>query len=85
MIGPSGSGKSTVLRCISGLEIPEAGKIFINGIEFNENDKDNYQHLMRKMGFVFQHFNLFPHMTVIENLTLAQIHLHFNLFPGKFV
>ena len=73
LIGPSGSGKSTVLRCISGLEIPEAGKIFINGIEFNENDKDNYQHLMRKMGFVFQHFNLFPHMTVIENLTLAQI------------
>ena len=73
LIGPSGSGKSTDLRCISGLEIPEAGKIFINGIEFNENDKDNYQHLMRKMGFVFQHFNLFPHMTVIENLTLAQI------------
>lgn len=73
LIGPSGSGKSTVLRCISGLEVPEKGKIFIDDIEFNENDKNNYNRLMRKMGFVFQHFNLFPHMTVMENLTLAQI------------
>lgn len=73
LIGPSGSGKSTVLRCISGLEIPEKGKIYIDNIEFNENDKENYNQLMRKMGFVFQHFNLFPHMTVMENLTLAQI------------
>lgn len=73
LIGPSGSGKSTVLRCISGLEIPESGKIYIDGIEFNENNKETYQKLMSKMGFVFQHFNLFPHMTVLENLTLAQI------------
>lgn len=73
LIGPSGSGKSTVLRCISGLEVPEQGKIYIDDIEFNENDKVNYDRLMRKMGFVFQHFNLFPHMTVMENLTLAQI------------
>lgn len=73
LIGPSGSGKSTVLRCISGLEIPEKGKIFIDDIEFNENDKENHTKLMRKMGFVFQHFNLFPHMTVLDNLTLAQI------------
>lgn len=73
LIGPSGSGKSTVLRCISGLEIPEQGKIYIDDIEFTENDKDNYNQLLRKMGFVFQHFNLFPHMTVMENLTLAQI------------
>lgn len=73
LIGPSGSGKSTVLRCISGLEVPEKGQIFIDDIEFNENDKMNYNRLMRKMGFVFQHFNLFPHMTVMENLTLAQI------------
>lgn len=73
LIGPSGSGKSTVLRCISGLEIPEQGKIYIDGIEFNENDKVHYKQLRGKMGFVFQHFNLFPHMTVIDNLTLAQI------------
>ena len=73
LIGPSGSGKSTVLRCISGLEIPEQGKIYIDGIEFNENDKVHYKQLRGKMGFVFQHFNLFPHMTVLDNLTLAQI------------
>ncbi|MGN1183255.1 MAG: amino acid ABC transporter ATP-binding protein [Faecalibacillus sp.] len=73
LIGPSGSGKSTVLRCISGLEVPEKGKIIIDGLEFNENNKETYNQLMRKMGFVFQHFNLFPHMTVMENLTLAQI------------
>lgn len=73
LIGPSGSGKSTVLRCISGLEIPEQGKIYIDGIEFNENDKTHYKQLRGKMGFVFQHFNLFPHMTVLDNLTLAQI------------
>lgn len=73
LIGPSGSGKSTVLRCISGLEIPEEGKIYIDGIEFSEADKTHYQLLRGKMGFVFQHFNLFPHMTVMDNLTLAQI------------
>ncbi len=73
LIGPSGSGKSTVLRCISGLEIPEEGKIYIDGIQFTETDKSNYQQLRGKMGFVFQHFNLFPHMTVLDNLTLAQI------------
>ena len=72
LIGPSGSGKSTVLRCIIGLEKPEEGKIFIDGQEFNE-DSENYSQLLRKMGFVFQHFNLFPHKTVLENLTLAQI------------
>lgn len=72
LIGPSGSGKSTVLRCIIGLEKPEEGKIFIDGQEFNE-DSDNYSQLLKKMGFVFQHFNLFPHKTVLENLTLAQI------------
>ena len=72
LIGPSGSGKSTVLRCIIGLEKPEEGKIFIDGQEFNENS-ENYSQLLKKMGFVFQHFNLFPHKTVLENLTLAQI------------
>ena len=72
LIGPSGSGKSTVLRCIIGLVKPEEGKIFIDGQEFNE-DSENYSQLLKKMGFVFQHFNLFPHKTVLENLTLAQI------------
>lgn len=74
LIGPSGSGKSTVLRCIIGLEKPESGKIYIDGQEFDENSP-NYHQLLRKMGFVFQHFNLFPHKTVLENLTLAQIHV----------
>lgn len=72
LIGPSGSGKSTVLRCINGLEIPEEGEIYINDQLFN-NKLNNYKELRSKMGFVFQHFNLFPNMTVIENLTLAPI------------
>ena len=73
LIGPSGSGKSTVLRCINGLEIPESGEIYIDGQLYDKNDKAKYQQLRSKMGVVFQHFNLFPHMTVLENLTLAQI------------
>lgn len=73
LIGPSGSGKSTVLRCINGLEIPEEGAVYIDGILYDEKDKENYAKLRSKMGFVFQHFNLFPNMTVIENLTLAPI------------
>lgn len=73
LIGPSGSGKSTVLRCINGLEKPENGKIYIEGQLYDENDKENYAILKRKMGFVFQHFNLFPNMTVLDNLTLAPI------------
>lgn len=75
LIGPSGSGKSTVLRCINGLEKPESGKIYVNGELFDENDKENYTRLKSKMGFVFQHFNLFPNMTVLENLTLAPINV----------
>jgi ABC-type polar amino acid transport system ATPase subunit len=70
LIGPSGSGKSTVLRCIHGLETPEQGSIYINN-ELLDVNNDNYRALRNKMGFVFQHFNLFPHKTVIENLTLA--------------
>lgn len=73
LIGPSGSGKSTVLRCINGLETPETGEIYINDELYDKNDKVKYQQLRSKMGVVFQHFNLFPHMTVLENLTLAQI------------
>ena len=75
LIGPSGSGKSTVLRCINGLEKPESGKIYVNDELFDENDKENYTRLKSKMGFVFQHFNLFPNMTVLENLTLAPINV----------
>ena len=70
LIGPSGSGKSTVLRCIHGLEVPETGHVYLNG-EVLDPKKSNYQELRNKMGFVFQHFNLFPHMTVLENLTLS--------------
>ena len=70
LIGPSGSGKSTVLRCIHGLELPETGHVYLNG-EVLDPKKSNYQELRNKMGFVFQHFNLFPHMTVLENLTLS--------------
>ena len=72
LIGPSGSGKSTVLRCIHGLEIPEEGNIYLNG-ELMKESNPNYRNERKKMGFVFQHFNLFPHMTVMENLTLAPV------------
>lgn len=73
LIGPSGSGKSTVLRCINGLEIPESGEIYINNQLLDSNDPQKFKTLRGKMGFVFQHFNLFPHKTVLENLTLAPI------------
>ena len=72
LIGPSGSGKSTVLRCIHGLETPETGEIHLNGTLLNEKE-DNYRELRNKMGFVFQHFNLFPNKTVLDNLILAPI------------
>ena len=73
LIGPSGSGKSTVLRCINGLEIPESGEIYINNQLLDSTDSQQFKALRGKMGFVFQHFNLFPHKTVLENLTLAPI------------
>lgn len=69
LIGPSGSGKSTLLRAIKGLEEVEQGEIYIDGEKF---DKKNIKQ-QNKMGFVFQHFNLFPHLTVLENLTLSPI------------
>ena len=72
LIGPSGSGKSTLLRCIHGLEKPESGNIYLDDQLFNEK-QSNYLELRSKMGFVFQHFNLFPHLSVLENLTLAQV------------
>lgn len=70
LIGPSGSGKSTVLRCIHGLELPEKGEIYLNDEKLDVK-ADNYRELRNRMGFVFQHFNLFPHKTVLQNLTLA--------------
>jgi len=72
LIGPSGSGKSTLIRAINGLEKPEEGKIYIEDQLYDPKSK-KYAAQRMKMGFVFQHFNLFPNKTVLENLTLAQI------------
>ncbi len=70
--GPSGSGKSTLIRCINHLEIHQKGRIVVNGVELNENLK-NIETIRREVGMVFQHFNLFPHLTVLDNCTLAPI------------
>jgi general L-amino acid transport system ATP-binding protein len=70
--GPSGSGKSTLIRCINRLEEHQAGKIVVDGIELT-NDLKNIDKIRREVGMVFQHFNLFPHLTILENLTLAPI------------
>ena len=72
VIGPSGSGKSTFLRCINGLEIFDSGHIVIDGVDL-ANRKTNINHVRAEVGMVFQQFNLFPHMTVLENVTLAQM------------
>ena len=71
IIGPSGSGKSTFLRCINRLEAKTSGEIFINGRNIYDRDIDVFK-LRQSMGMVFQHFNLFPHLTVIENIVIAQ-------------
>lgn len=73
LLGPSGSGKSTLIRAINGLETPENGKIYFEGEEYDKKNATKHHQQRLKMGFVFQHFNLFPNMTVLENLTLAQI------------
>ncbi|WP_374382111.1 amino acid ABC transporter ATP-binding protein [Dongia sp.] len=70
--GPSGSGKSTLIRCINRLEEHQRGKIVVDGIELT-HDLKNIEKVRREVGMVFQHFNLFPHLTVLENLTLAPI------------
>lgn len=75
IIGPSGSGKSTMLRCINGLEVADGGEVLINGELLNIKNQATLEKLRAKMGFVFQHFNLFPHMTVLQNLTLAPINV----------
>src|SRR5699024_3135398 len=68
VIGPSGSGKSTLLRCMNLLEEPTGGEIFIEGDNLTA-PKTNINELRQRLGMVFQHFNLFPHMTVMENVT----------------
>jgi general L-amino acid transport system ATP-binding protein len=70
--GPSGSGKSTMIRCINRLEDHQRGHITVDGIELS-NDVRNVDAIRREVGMVFQHFNLFPHLTVLENLTLAPV------------
>ncbi len=70
--GPSGSGKSTLIRCINRLEVHQEGSIIVDGIELND-DLKNIDDIRREVGMVFQHFNLFPHLTILENLTLAPV------------
>ncbi|MBT3330571.1 MAG: amino acid ABC transporter ATP-binding protein [Rhodospirillaceae bacterium] len=70
--GPSGSGKSTLIRCINRLEEHQQGQIFVDNVELT-NDLKNIDTVRREVGMVFQHFNLFPHLTVLENCTLAPI------------
>ena len=74
VIGPSGSGKSTFLRCLNMLEVPTQGEIWFQGEQIND-PKTNINLLRQKMGMVFQQFNLFPHLTVRQNITLAPVHL----------
>lgn len=74
IIGPSGSGKSTMLRTLNLLEIPTEGKLYFEGADMTGN-KVNINEHRRKMGMVFQHFNLFPHMTVLKNMTIAPMKL----------
>lgn len=71
IVGPSGSGKSTLLRCLNGLEEPETGKIVIDGVPLDHKRK-NRQKIRTEVGMVFQLFNLFPHMSVRDNINLAQ-------------
>ena len=72
VIGPSGSGKSTLLRCINLLEPPERGRIVLEGHEITRATRDELNFVRRRIGIVFQQFNLFPHKTALENVTLAQ-------------
>ena len=71
IVGPSGSGKSTVLRCINLLEVPTTGTVTVDGFELTDASTD-IDHVRAEVGMVFQQFNLFPHLTVIQNITLAQ-------------
>ncbi len=72
VIGPSGSGKSTLLRCLNRIETPDSGKILFEGVDLCDK-KTKLNHYRQKMGMVFQQFNLFPHMNVLKNLTMAPV------------
>ena len=74
VIGPSGSGKSTLLRCLNKLEEPTAGHVIIDGVDLTDKSV-KLDDVRQRIGMVFQHFNLFPHMTVLENITLAPVEL----------
>ncbi len=74
VLGPSGSGKSTLIRCVNRLEEHDRGRIVVDGIELS-NDVRNIQEIRREVGMVFQQFNLFPHLTVLENVMLAPRHV----------
>ena len=74
IVGPSGSGKSTFLRCLNLMETPTGGEIWFEGQQINA-PKVNVDKLRCKMGMVFQHFNLFPHLTILQNITLAPVTL----------
>ena len=74
IIGPSGGGKSTFLRCLNMLEVPTEGQIYVNGQEITAKGV-NLDQVRAKMGMVFQHFNLFPHFTVLKNITFAPVQL----------
>lgn len=71
IIGPSGSGKSTLLRCINHLEVPDQGRVVVDGIEVDQNER-NINAVRAEVGMVFQRFELFPHLTVLDNICLAQ-------------
>ena len=73
LIGPSGSGKSTLLRCIHGLEHVDSGKIYMDDEWMNPDNEKKFRMQRNRMGFVFQHFNLFPNMSVLQNCKLAQV------------
>ena len=73
LIGPSGSGKSTLLRCIHGLEHVDSGKIYMDDEWMNPDNEKKFRAQRNRMGFVFQHFNLFPNMSVLQNCKLAQV------------
>ena len=74
IIGPSGSGKSTFLRCLNLLEVPSGGQILFEGVDITSR-KCDINKIRQKMGMVFQQFNLFPHLTVMDNITLAPVQL----------
>lgn len=75
IIGPSGSGKSTFLRCLNLMETPTSGEIFFEGKNITSAKPKEVDKIRQKMGMVFQHFNLFPHLTILDNITLAPVKL----------